>query len=158
MYFTLGFKSFCCINKGYRPREKAKFSINDPAVGKRTLTVDEFSEHFTGIYLELTSTTKFEKKQEQARMKFTQLWSSMSGLKAGLIKLIGLSLVLQLFALMSHYYMQWVVDEVLVSFDKSLLTVLALGFGLIAIISVVTNALRSWFILRLSSLLNMQMG
>jgi ATP-binding cassette subfamily B protein RaxB len=59
---------------------------------------------------------------------------------------------------MAPYYMQWVVDEVLVSFDESLLTVLALGFALIAIISVVTDAVRSWLILRLSSLLNMQMG
>jgi ATP-binding cassette subfamily B protein RaxB len=82
----------------------------------------------------------------------------MSGLKAGLVKLISLSLVLQLFSLMSPYYMQWVVDEVLISFDKPLLTVLALGLGLIVIISVVTNTVRSWLVLRLSSLLNMQMG
>jgi len=33
-----------------------------------------------------------------------------------------------------------------------------LGFALISIIGVVTNAVRSWLILRLSSLLNMQMG
>ncbi|ARD46528.1 ABC transporter ATP-binding protein [Colwellia sp. PAMC 21821] len=138
--------------------KSAKFFINDPALGKRVLTTEEFSKHFTGICLELTPTSKFEVKQEQVRMKFTQLWSSMSGLKAGLFKLIGLSLVLQLFALMAPYYMQWVVDEVLISFDKPLLTVLALGFALIAIISVVTNAVRSWLILRLSSLLNMQMG
>jgi ATP-binding cassette, subfamily B, bacterial CvaB/MchF/RaxB len=59
---------------------------------------------------------------------------------------------------MAPYYMQWVVDEVLISFDKPLLTVLAIGFALICIISVVTNAVRSWLILRLSSLLNMQMG
>jgi ATP-binding cassette subfamily B protein RaxB len=138
--------------------KSAKYSINDPAVGKRTLTMEEFSKHFTGICLELTPTSKFEIKQEQAQMKFTQLWSSMSGLKAGLFKLIGLSLVLQLFALMTPYYMQWIVDEVLISFDKPLLTVLAIGFALIAVISVVTNAVRSWLILRLSSLLNMQMG
>ena len=91
-------------------------------------------------------------------MRFSQLWSAVTGLKTGLIKLVALSLVLQLFALMTPYYMQWVVDEVLVSFDESLLTVLALGFALIAIISVITNAVRSWLILRLSSLLNMQMG
>jgi len=144
--------------KGSLSGNKAKFSINDPAVGKRTLTTEEFGKHFTGICLELTPTNKFEIKQEQAQMEFTQLWSSMSGLKAGLVKLVGLSLVLQLFALMTPYYMQWVVDEVLISFDKPLLTVLALGFALIVIISVVTNAVRSWLVLRLSSLLNMQMG
>lgn len=149
---------FVVLTKVSGKGKVGKFSVNDPAVGKRALTAEEFSKHFTGICLELTPTSKFEVKEEQARMKFTQLWSSMSGLKAGLFKLIGLSLVLQLFALMTPYYMQWVVDEVLISFDKPLLTVLAIGFALIAVISVVTNAVRSWLILRLSSLLNMQMG
>lgn len=149
---------FVVLTKVSGRGQSAKFSINDPAMGKRSLTVGEFSKHFTGICLELTPTSKFEVKQEQAQMQFTQLWSSMSGLKTGLFKLIGLSLVLQLFALMTPYYMQWVVDEVLISFDESLLTVLAIGFALIAVISVVTNAVRSWLILRLSSLLNMQMG
>jgi len=138
--------------------DSAKYTVNDPAVGKRKLSAAEFSKNFTGICLELTPTSNFEAKKENVRMKITQLWSSMKGLKTGLIKLIALSLVLQLFALMSPYYMQWVVDEVLVSFDKPLLTVLAIGFALIAIISVVTDTVRSWLILRLSSLLNMQMG
>jgi ATP-binding cassette subfamily B protein RaxB len=136
----------------------AKYTVNDPALGKIILTSEDFSKHFTGICLELTPTSKFEVKQEQARMKLTQLWSSISGLKAGLLKLIGLSFVLQLFSLMLPYYMQWVVDEVLISFDEALLVVLAIGFALITVISVVTNAVRSWLILRLSSLLNMQMG
>lgn len=68
--------------------QSAKFSINDPAVGKRTLTAEEFSKHFTGICLELTPTIKFEIKEEKAKIKFTQLWSSMSVLKAGLSKFI----------------------------------------------------------------------
>ncbi|MEI8644095.1 peptidase domain-containing ABC transporter [Pseudoalteromonas sp. Hal040] len=149
---------FVVLTKVSGKGKSAKLAINDPALGKRNLNSDEFSKHFTGICLELTPTSKFEAKQEQARMRLSQLWSAVTGLKTGLIKLIALSLVLQLFALMTPYYMQWVVDEVLVSFDESLLTVLALGFALIAIISVITNAVRSWLILRLSSLLNMQMG
>ncbi|MEO2281395.1 peptidase domain-containing ABC transporter [Pseudoalteromonas pernae] len=149
---------FVVLTKVSGKGKSAKFAVNDPAVGRRILNSEEFSKHFTGICLELTPTTAFEKKNERVQMRLSQLWSSMTGLKAGLLKLIALSLVLQLFALMAPYYMQWVVDEVLISFDESLLTVLAIGFALIAIISVVTNAVRSWLILRLSSLLNMQMG
>jgi ATP-binding cassette subfamily B protein RaxB len=149
---------FVVLTKASGKGKNAKYLINDPAVGKRTLEREEFRKHFTGICLELTPTSKFEVKQEQAQMKFTQLWSAIMGLKSGLVKLIGLSLVLQLFALITPYYMQWVVDEVLISFDKPLLTVLAIGFALIAVISVVTNAVRSWLVLRLSSMLNMQMG
>ena len=33
---------------------KRQVSINDPAVGKRTLSLSEFSDHYTGIALELT--------------------------------------------------------------------------------------------------------
>jgi ATP-binding cassette subfamily B protein RaxB len=149
---------FVVLTKASGKGKNAKYLINDPAVGKRTLEREEFRKHFTGICLELTPTSKFEVKQEQAQMKFTQLWSAIMGLKSGLVKLIGLSLVLQLFALITPYYMQWVVDEVLISFDKPLLTVLAIGFAMIAVISVVTNAVRSWLVLRLSSMLNMQMG
>jgi len=149
---------FVVLTKVSGKGKSAKFYVNDPAVGKLILTAEKFGQHYTGVCLELTPTSSFERKQEQARMKFTKLWSSIAGLKSGLIKLIGLSLVLQLFALMAPYYMQWVVDEVLISFDEPLLTVLAIGFALIAVISVVTNAVRSWLILRLSSLLNMQMG
>lgn len=75
---------FVVLTKVSGKGAKAKFAINDPAVGKRTLTCEEFSKHFTGICLELTPTSKFEVKEEKAKMKFTQLWSSMSGLKSGL--------------------------------------------------------------------------
>ncbi|MCP5245536.1 MAG: peptidase domain-containing ABC transporter [Burkholderiales bacterium] len=135
-----------------------KFTVNDPAVGKRILTLEEFSKHFTGIALELTPTSNFEQKQERQRMKLSQLWSKITGLKWALINLFALSIVLQLFVLATPYYMQWVVDEVLISHDQPLLVVLAIGFALLSIISVITTVVRSWLILRLSSLLNMQMG
>jgi len=133
-------------------------SINDPAMGKRTLSLSEFAEHFTGIALELRPTNNFVKQREQQSMGWSQLWSKMTGLKSALLKLFALSILLQLFSLATPYYMQWVVDEVLISQDQPLLSVLAMGFALLVIISVVTSGARSWLVLRLSSLLNMQMG
>ena len=127
-------------------------------MGKKTLSIDEFSQHFSGIVLELTPTNKFEAKNEKQQMKLSQLWSKMTGLKSALLKLFALSIVLQIFALATPYYMQWVVDEVLISHDQPLLIVLAIGFGLLSIFSVLATSVRSWLVLRLSSLLNMQMG
>ncbi|MBB1426567.1 peptidase domain-containing ABC transporter [Shewanella sp. SG44-2] len=137
---------------------KSGVSINDPAISKRKLTFKEFSNHFTGIALELTPTKGFEKQDERQQMGLSQLWSKMTGLSKTLTALFVLSILLQVFALVTPYYMQWVVDEVLISQDKPLLTVLALGFGLLAIINVLTTGIRSWLVLRVSSLLNMQMG
>ncbi|MDP2560470.1 peptidase domain-containing ABC transporter [Psychrobium sp. 1_MG-2023] len=135
-----------------------KVTINDPAQGKRTLNFTEFSQHFTGVALELTPTATFKKKARQPQMRLSQLWSKITGFKSALVKLFALSLVLQVFALAVPYYMQWVVDEVLISRDQSLLTVLALGFGMLCLITVFTTVIRSWLVLRLSSLLNIQMG
>ncbi|MCL1048731.1 peptidase domain-containing ABC transporter [Shewanella abyssi] len=137
---------------------KSGVSINDPGLGKRKLTLTEFTEHFTGIALELTPTKGFEKQDERQQMRLSQLWSKMTGLGKTLTSLFVLSILLQVFALVTPYYMQWVVDEVLISQDKPLLIVLALGFGLLAMINVITTGVRSWLVLRVSSLLNMQMG
>jgi ATP-binding cassette subfamily B protein RaxB len=119
---------------------KSGVSINDPGLGKRKLTLQEFTEHFTGIALELTPTKGFEKQDERQQMRLSQLWSKMTGLGKTLSSLFVLSILLQVFALVTPYYMQWVVDEVLISQDKPLLVVLALGFCLLAIINVITTA------------------
>ncbi|UXK09113.1 peptidase domain-containing ABC transporter [Shewanella putrefaciens] len=137
---------------------KKSISINDPAAGKRTLSLQEFAKHFTGIALELTPTKAFVKQDERQQMHLSQLWTKISGVNAALITLLLLSVLLQVFALVTPYYMQWVVDEVLVSQDQPLLIVLAIGFGLLVLINVFTTSVRSWLVLRVSSLLNMQMG
>ena len=149
---------FVVLTKVVRRGVGYKFWVNDPALGKSSYSSEEFGKHFTGVALELTPTSEFESKVENTKMKLSQLWSSTSGVASSLLKLFGLSVVLQVFALISPYYMQWVVDEVLVSFDEALLLVLAIGFGFISIFSVITGAVRSWLVLRVSSLLNMQMG
>ncbi|GGE78049.1 peptidase domain-containing ABC transporter [Shewanella carassii] len=137
---------------------KRYICINDPAQGKRKMTLQEFSLHYTGIALELAPSAEFKKQDLRVRMKLSQLWSRMTGLKQGLLALLVLSVILQLFSLVAPYYMQWVVDEVLLSRDQPLLFVLAVGFGLLVILNVVTTGVRSYLVLRLSSMMNIQMG
>ncbi|MGD8123056.1 peptidase domain-containing ABC transporter [Vibrio sp. TRT 2004] len=137
---------------------KKAIYVNDPAFGKRKITLKELSDSFTGIALELTPTSSFKKQDERVVMKLNQLWEKITGLKRSLLSLFALSLVLQGAALLSPYYMQWIVDNVLLSNDKPLLVVLAVGFSLLMLIQTGVNALRSWIILRFSSALNLQMG
>ncbi|MBO2581833.1 peptidase domain-containing ABC transporter [Shewanella algae] len=137
---------------------KRYICINDPAQGKRKMTLQEFSLHYTGIALELAPSAEFKKQDLRVRMKLSQLWSRITGLKQGLLALLVLSVILQLFSLVAPYYMQWVVDEVLLSRDQPLLFVLAVGFGLLVILNVVTTGIRSYLVLRLSSMMNIQMG
>ena len=132
-------------------------TILDPAMGERRLSFAEVDKAFTGVALELTPGSEFKKVDERVQLGLSAFWSNMQGVVPALVKLFVLSLILQVFALAAPYYTQLVVDEVLVSQDKPLLTALALGFGLLMVIQVVVGVLRSWISLHLGTMMSMQM-
>ena len=133
-------------------------TILDPAMGERRLTLAEVDMAFTGVALELTPGSEFKKIDERVRLGLTAFWTRVQGLIPSLTKLFILSLLLQLFLLAAPYYTQLVVDEVLISQDKPLLVVLALGFGLIMLLRVLTQTLRGWVVLHLGSVMSVQMA
>jgi len=135
-----------------------KAIIHDPASGERVLTKEEFDKHFTGIALELTPTSKFEVVDTRKHLGLRHFWSRVSGLKRSLVQIILLSLLLQVFAIVSPFYMQTVVDDVILRNDRNLLVVLAIGFGLLLLIETGAHVLRQWVVLYLSSRLNIQMA
>lgn len=134
-----------------------KVIIHDPAHGKRVLSLQEVSDNFTGVALELTPTNKFEQKSDIKKVKITELLRSVTGLKRALFQILLLSLVLQVFVLVSPFFMQITVDHVIAASDEHLLLALALGFGLLALIQMAATALRSWMILYLNSTLDVQL-
>ena len=137
---------------------KDKIVIHDPARGVRTIPMEEVSKRFTGVALELTPTQGFEKKDDEVKMRLSDLWSKVTGLKRILIQVFFLSMLLQVFMLISPFYMQLTVDNVIVGRDLHLLVVLALGFLLLAFVSAGTTALRSYIIMYLSNQLSIQMA
>ncbi|OUS25417.1 ABC transporter ATP-binding protein [Thalassotalea sp. 42_200_T64] len=132
--------------------------IHDPAFGEKKLKLNEVSKHFTGVALEISPNKDFKKSTQTLRMKLSDFYSTMTGLIPSLLKVFLLSVLLQMFALTTPYYMQLVVDEVILSQDSNLLLVLALGFALLGIIELATKALRSTVILHFSNVLNIQMA
>ncbi len=130
--------------------------IHDPARGLRRLKRDELSRHFTGVALELQPAPGFTPVVEQQRVRLSQLLGPVSGLRRSLAQILVLALALELFLLLSPFFMQWVVDGVVVSGDRDLLFTLALGFGLLVLVQVATAAARSWAVLVLSATLNLQ--
>lgn len=132
--------------------------IHDPALGVRRISLTEVSKSFTGIALELTPTATFTAEQANQSLTFSSFFSKITGLKQSLGLLLSLSVFLQLFILASPYYIQLVVDAVIISNDGQLLLVLALGFALLLLFDVATNALRSLVLLNFSSQLSVQLA
>ena len=130
--------------------------IHDPARGVRRMPLAELSRHFTGVVLELTPQLDFNPRTERQSVTLRQLLGRVTGLKRSLLQIFTLALALEAFLLLSPFFMQWVVDSVLVSADRDLLITLGIGFGLLVLIQVGTGAIRSWAVLHLSSTLNLQ--
>ncbi|UAB79370.1 peptidase domain-containing ABC transporter [Erythrobacter sp. SCSIO 43205] len=124
-----------------------KALIHNPDGRSTWMPLTEVSDHFTGVALELRPSSDFDKKSLRDRLKLSQLWQSMTGLKRALVQILLLSLVLQAFVLASPYYMQIAIDNALPALDGDLLTVLAIGFGLFTLINVIASLLRSFVLL-----------
>ncbi|WP_029788186.1 peptidase domain-containing ABC transporter [Vibrio harveyi] len=138
--------------------KKGRYYINDPAGGERIVNKKQFSDAFTGIALELTPNRNFKKEDSRVLMKIEQLWGRIIGIKRSLIAIFSLSILIQILALLSPYYMQWIIDNVLLSHDKPLLLVLAIGFSFLKIIQVFISSFRSWFMIRLNCEISIQLA
>lgn len=135
---------------------KSKLTILDPAFGKRRLSLAEVSNHFTGVALELEPSVDFKPEPAPPGITVRQLTGPVRGLWRALAQILLLSIALQLFVVLAPFFMQWVVDQVLVSADKDLLTVLGLGFGLALLLQIGISLLRGWSVVYLSSRLGLQ--
>jgi ATP-binding cassette subfamily B protein RaxB len=130
--------------------------IHDPARGVRRVPMAEVSKHFTGVVLELTPQADFKPHTERQSVTLRQLLGRVTGLRRSLLQIFTLALALEGFMLLAPFFMQWVVDSVLVGLDRDLLVTLGFGFGLLVLITVATGAIRSWAVLHLSTTLNLQ--
>ncbi len=130
--------------------------IHDPAIGIRRMTFEEVSDTFTGVALELWPNTGFRKVTYKQRLSLRELMGNVTGLFRSLSQVLVLAISLEVFALVSPFFLQWVIDNVIVSADRDLLTTLALGFGLLMLMQQLVMTLRSWVIMHMATTLNVQ--
>ncbi len=130
--------------------------ILDPAHGVRRMKLAEVSRHFTGVALELAPGADFVARSERQRITLRQLLGRVTGLKRSLLQIFALALALEVFVLLAPFFIQWVVDGVLLSADRDLLVTLGIGFALLVLMQVAAGALRSYAVLYLSATLNVQ--
>jgi ATP-binding cassette subfamily B protein RaxB len=137
---------------------RGKAFIHDPGGRSQWMKLEDVSNHYTGVALELWPTENFAAVEPLPRLKLSQLWSRITGLKGALLQTILLSFVLQAFILASPYYMQVAIDSALPALDYDLLAVLAMGFGLFTLFNVGAHFLRAFVLLAAGSALGVGIG
>jgi ATP-binding cassette subfamily B protein RaxB len=108
------------------------------------------------VVLELTPAQEFRCARDRQEVSLRGLMGRVRGLGRSLGQVFALALALEVFGLVSPYFMQLVVDSALVSADYDLLVVLALGFGLLMLCQVGVTFMRSWVVMYLGATLNFQ--
>ncbi|WEN14744.1 cysteine peptidase family C39 domain-containing protein [Rhodanobacter sp. AS-Z3] len=131
-------------------------TIHDPARGVRKLGNAELSKHFTGVALECNQGADFKPIKARRPISLRALTGKVRGLAGALIQIFALAVALEVFALAGPFYLQWIMDQVLVSADRNLLTLLGIGFIALSVFQILISAIQSWTVTWFGTMLSLQ--
>lgn len=106
---------------------KCSFIVHDPALGKRVIGVQEMSNNFTGVALELWPDHNFQQEKSKSRLRLLDLMRNIVGLKSALLKIFAFSVIVEAIGLLLPIGTQLVTDHVIIAHDQSLLSVICIG-------------------------------
>ncbi|MCR9276628.1 MAG: peptidase domain-containing ABC transporter [Pseudomonadaceae bacterium] len=147
-----GFEHFVVINRV----RGASIEVIDPAHGRRWVSRRQLSQKLTGVLVEVWPSPSFRASDQRGRLPLSALWRGSTGLGAALTSVLLLSCLIQVALLLAPLYLQWVVDDALVSGDSSLLAVLAIAFAALVVLRVASEAARSALVLHTGTLMAQQ--
>ncbi|MGI4778991.1 MAG: type I secretion system permease/ATPase [Janthinobacterium lividum] len=133
--------------------------LQDPALGGGSPVVepiDTFAAHWTGELILLTSRATVA--GELARFDFSWFIPSLVKYRRLLFEVLGISFVLQLFALVSPLFFQVVMDKVLVHRGVTTLDVLVVGLVVVVVFESVLTGLRAYVLSHTTSRIDVELG
>ncbi len=96
--------------------------LHDPARGRRTINLEEMSQYFTGIALEVWPGSTFTEEQESHHFSLKALAAKVHGLKGTLAKIFFYSLIIESINLLIPIGTQLALDHAIPAADVGLLT------------------------------------
>ncbi|WP_201314347.1 peptidase domain-containing ABC transporter [Dyella sp. EPa41] len=125
---------------------RGRADIFDPARGRYSLSLAELSNHFTGLLVELTPSPSFAPINDRRSTTLKALIGPISGLRRTLAQVLILALAIELLALALPFQMQLVLDQVILSNDRSFLAVTIAAFLVLAACQSGLTLIRGWLI------------
>ncbi|HGE8493389.1 TPA: peptidase domain-containing ABC transporter [Serratia marcescens] len=133
-----------------------RFVLHDPARGRRTVSLDEISQYFTGVALEVSPNSEFTAETIKNRLQLRTLLNSIHGIKGALGKIFLLSLVIETINLVMPIGTQLVMDHAIPASDRGLLTLICIGLFFFILLRTAVSMVRAWSSLIMSTLINVQ--
>lgn len=122
--------------------------IVDPAVGRRSLPIERFRKAFTGVALIFEPTAEFERGGSKKR-KLAGLFRQVCEQRDLLTRIITTSILTQILSLAMPLFTGILIDRVVPRRDYSLLLVLAVGYSVFQLFSVMAGFVRAHLFIHL---------
>ena len=116
--------------------------VHDPARGVLRISLEEADALFTGIALELAPAKEFARSQPLRRLRLGEIVTLETGFTAGISAGLLLAVLSELLLLAMPFYLQTVIDQVLMRGDHLLLNTLVIGFATLAVFQLVASGTR----------------
>jgi len=130
--------------------KKGKVYLNDPSGGRRTVSVEEFNESYTGIALILELSADFQKSGQKPSLA-NALKKRLVGSKSALVYIVLFGLLLVLPGLLMPAFTRVFVDDILLANRSGWLAPLILGLAVTSMFQIVINWFRQCYLLRLEA-------
>lgn len=134
---------------------KTRYVINDPAIGEIKILRADMRRYFSGAAIEFYYTPRINSGEVAVqKLQLRKLFQIDPQVKHSIFIALCLTFGIEVFSNLTPLYIQWVIDDVIVSEDKKLLTVLLTGYLLVSALQVFFSLIRSWLFVRIGSILN----
>ena len=127
---------------------RTKVWLNDPAMGPRTVSREEFADGFTGVSLEFKKGTNFTRGGAPAGV-LPRLTSRLKGMRGGIAVVAWISVMLVIPGMVVPGLTAAFVDKVLVQRFTGWLDPLLIGLGVTLLVNVLLRSVQGLVLLRI---------
>jgi subfamily B ATP-binding cassette protein HlyB/CyaB len=135
---------------------KRQVILADPALGRQVISSAEFKTHWTGYGLLLEPTERF-KSVEVKQASLGRYVGLLLPYRSLILQIILLSLLIQIFSLVTPLFTQIILDRVVVQKSSSTLNVFAAGLLMFSVWSIIMGTVRSYLLAYFSIRLDLTM-
>jgi ATP-binding cassette, subfamily B, bacterial len=148
-----GFQHYVVVER-WKP---TRVDVVDPALGRRSISMGEFNENFTGVILLIEPGVQFSRASQPSKITLWWYFRYIFRLPGFLVQILCASLVLQLLGLLFPLITKIFMDDIFPSGSKDLLTTIGIGIIIIMLAQLVISLLRALALVYLQAKIDMQM-
>jgi ATP-binding cassette, subfamily B, bacterial HlyB/CyaB len=136
---------------------RRRVELADPAIGRRSLTTEEFNAGWTGYTL-LVQPTAFLKDAPETKQDFWRFLELIKPHRLILLEVLIASILTQVFGLFTPIFTQVLLDRVIVQRSTSTLITVGLGLILFSLFSIIMTSLRRYLLYHTANRIDLSMA